>query len=206
MKFIIGVVAILCLQHKVYSQKIDIVPFHIGDRVADLPLKNIINYKDSAATLSSFGHKLIIIDFWHTRCGTCIAMFPREDSLQRKYKDRLQFLLVTAENENAPREFLKNWNGKHANPLSMPVIAGDILLNKMFAHTYNPHFVWLAPDGSLLAQTGEELINATVISQMLENLASHEAYLKNKTFLPPKFFKYPPLTEVQKLFIQQYQN
>lgn len=203
---LIGVVAILCLPHRVIAQNLEIVPFQIGERVPDLPLKNMINYKDSAATLSSFGDKLIILDFWHTRCGTCIALFPLEDSLQKRFSKQLQFILVTAENKNVTGSFLDNWNRKHHDSLTIPVIAEDILLNKMFRHRYNPHYVWIASDGRLLAQTGEEFVNESIISQVIKSIADKQSYLKNKTFLPPEYYHFPALSEVQQLFIQNYQN
>lgn len=201
-----GVMATLCFINKGAAQNLEIVPFQIGERVPDLPLKNMINYEDSAATLSSFGDKLIILDFWHTRCGTCTALFPLEDSLQKQFSKQLQFILVTTENKNETGAFLDNWNRRHHDSLTIPVIAEDILLNKMFRHRYNPHYAWIASDGRLIAQTSEEFVNESFISQIIKSISDKQAYLKNKTFLPPEYFHFPALSEVQKLFIQHYQN
>jgi thiol-disulfide isomerase/thioredoxin len=36
-----------------------------------------------------FNGKLMILDFWATWCGACISKFPKLDSLQKKYADKL---------------------------------------------------------------------------------------------------------------------
>lgn len=51
---------------------------------------------DSAKVLrlSDFKGKLLILDFWHTGCASCIASFPHMEKLQKMFGERIEILLV----------------------------------------------------------------------------------------------------------------
>lgn len=195
----------LCFALNSFGQKITVEPYVIGERVPNIALKNIINYKDSSAIFSSFGHKLIILDFWHTHCGSCIAMFPLEDSLQQAFRDKVQFILITQEGKRDVIPFLHRWDSVHHTQLLMPIVTTDVLLNKMFAHFYNPHYVWLAPDGTLLAQTSEDFIGKETIEQILKTIHDRDAHLHSENF-PSSTFRFPPPDAVQKEYFINHSN
>ena len=54
--------------------------------------------------------KLILIDFWATWCGPCIASFPHLEELQEKYKDDLQILAISDEKVDVVANFLAKKN------------------------------------------------------------------------------------------------
>lgn len=183
MKAYLGLLAVLSLLcNKGTCQNIQIVPFQIGERVPDLPIKNIINYKDSVATLSSFGNKIIIVDFWNVHCTSCIAMFPREDSLQALFSGDVQFILVTGDSKEKVEQFLARYNKSQKKPLSLPIITGDDLLSKMFRFTYVPHYVWLAPNGLIMAESSDYFITKENIANTLIPLRAEEARLKGNRY------------------------
>lgn len=156
------------LLSNVQAQKISIKPFYIGDRIPDLPLNRIINYKDSTATLSSFGDKLIILDFWGIHCSSCIEMFSFEDSIQQALNDKLQFILVTLDPKEKVIQFFNRWDSVHHIKFSLPVVCSDSVLCYLFRHHSVPHYAWLSPDGSLLAQTENKyFLNAATIEQAM---------------------------------------
>ena len=47
-----------------------------------------------AATLDSLKGKIIVLDFWATWCGPCIASIPHTNELAEKYKDKVVFIGV----------------------------------------------------------------------------------------------------------------
>lgn len=63
------------------AQSTSILPLTIGDKVPDIVLNHVINYKAGDIKLSDFKGKLVILDFWSSWCGACIALFPHMDSL-----------------------------------------------------------------------------------------------------------------------------
>lgn len=182
--------ALLCIYINGFGQKIDIAPFFINDRIPDLPLNNIINYKDSSATLSSFGHKLIILDFWATHCGPCIAMFPKEDSLQKEFEGKIQFVLVTFDEKKTVQKFFHNWDSANDIHLSMPIVTTDRLLRKLFRFQFIPHYVWISPDGTLMAQTSETFINRESINNVLQDISKTETRMKNEHW-PKDMYGFP---------------
>jgi thiol-disulfide isomerase/thioredoxin len=194
MKTIFFVLVALCLTGSGFGQKIDIRPYYIGERVFDLPLQPIIHYKDSAASLSSFGDKLIILDFWNVHCSSCIAMFPKEDSLQRLLPNDLQFVLVTSDKKKEVLSFLKKYNKTHPQ-LSLPIVIADRVLHRLFRFSYVPHYVWIAPNGLILAQTSDNLINKGAIVNALKPFRKEEARLKGNKYADFNLHLQKPSTE-----------
>lgn len=164
------------------AQKKEINPFYLGDRFPDLTLKNIINYKDSVAALSSFGDKIIILDFWNIYCTSCIRMFPLEDSLQAMFPNDVQFILITADTKEKVARFLSNYNGMQKKPLSLPVITNDKVMSRLFRFSYIPHYVWLAPNGLILAQSSDYFISKETIANALVPIRAEEARLQGNKY------------------------
>lgn len=173
-----GGAMILC---SVQAQKIKIDPFYIGDRIPDLVLKKIINYKDTTTNLSSFGDKLIIFDFWSIHCGSCIKMFSKEDSLQRLLGENVQFILITTDKREDVENFLVRYNKDH-RPIPFPIIVEDKLFNELFRLKYLSQFVWIAPNGLVLAHTSDYLITEGSIKQTLISIREREARLKGNKY------------------------
>ena len=181
------------------AQTKEIDPFYIGDRFPDLTLKNIINYKDSVAALSSFGDKIIILDFWNIHCTSCIYMFPLEDSLQTMFPDDVQFILITSDKKEQVARFLTKYNGMRNQPLSLPVITNDQVLSRMFRFTYIPHYVWLAPNGLILAESSDYFINKENIVNTLVPIREEEARLHGKRYADFNLHMQKPTKELLQL-------
>ena len=72
--------------------------FNIGQTLPDVRLDSMVNYGKPGAKLSDFKGKLVVIDFFATWCSSCRIHLPAMDSLQRKYKDKLQIIMVSSWN------------------------------------------------------------------------------------------------------------
>lgn len=138
----------------------------IGDKCPDLVLNNIINYKTSFAKISDFRNKLLILDFWATWCNPCVRAFPKMDSLQKMFPDKLQIISVTDQDEGTVKVFLQKME-KARNVFPVTVV-GDKILNSVFKHTYLPHYVWIDENGIICAVTGEKEVTAENIQAKLE--------------------------------------
>ena len=103
-------------------------------------------------------HQVMLIDFWATWCGSCVAEFSDLQDLLRMYSDR-GFSLVTV-SVNMPDEeasVLQFLERKHATSENMLFGSDDTEdLQKAFDPRWDsavPYTVLLSPDGKVLYQT-----------------------------------------------------
>jgi len=146
-------------------------PLSIGEKVPDAVLNNIVNYKTSSAKLSSFKGKLVILDFMHTSCRSCLLNLIRFDSLQKLYKEQVQFLIVTAQKKGSINSFLKNSIvGKNIN---LPFVTEDTILQQIFPHTFISHIVWIGSDGVVKAITHGDYVTSGNLSFIVKGGINH---------------------------------
>jgi len=139
----------------------------IGQKVPDLQLSNLSNYKTTTATISEFKGKLLILDFWATWCGPCVAMIPKMDSLQNTFKGKIQFLSVTYQNQKEVGPFMQKFEQQKGEHYDIPILSSDTRLKSLFPYRILPHYVWIGPDGRLKAITSQREITSANISAML---------------------------------------
>ena len=163
-------------------QNEEIEPYVIGNRIPDLPLQQIINNKDTTITLSSFGDKLIILDFWNIHCTSCIYMFPTEDSLQALFPNDVQFILVTGDTKARVEVFLSKYNASQKKPLGLPVVTDDKIFSRLFHFMYIPHYVWIAPNGLILAESSDWFITKENIANTLQPIRAEEKRLQGNRY------------------------
>lgn len=145
------------------------VPLKIGDRVPPVVLSGLINGDGlSGKDLSVFKGKLLMIDFWATWCGPCVAMMPKMDSLQEVYRGKVQFLPVAYQHKTEVETFLAKLERQKGHKEKLPVITGDTLLGKLFPHSVLPHLVWIGADGVVKAITDQDALSGTVIERLLK--------------------------------------
>ncbi len=147
MKYMLCILTFLCLG-TIYGQYTR--PLTVGDNVPDRILRPILNAPFTSYHLKAKNGKLVILDFFDTRCGSCIAALPMLDSLQNHFGDAVSFLVVSTEPAAAIGRFLKtNPRAKH---IRLPFLVGDTVLRRAFPHNLLPHEVWIK-NGKVMAIT-----------------------------------------------------
>jgi thiol-disulfide isomerase/thioredoxin len=184
---LLSVLAILCLH--INAQQ-DTQALHIGERLPDIVLTNIINSETETARLSSLQKdysRLILLDFWNTYCKPCIRAFGKLDSLQQRYSEQLQIIMVTHEGSAAVQKTLNQWEAVNNRKLSLLFITSDTVLQQYIRRLYNPHYAWIAPDRVLIAQTSSTFVSNEVVEAYLltmkndvENRGYKTRDIKNK--------------------------
>jgi thiol-disulfide isomerase/thioredoxin len=128
----------------------------VGDKMPNLTFKNVINYKSNQLSLDEFKHKAIIFAFWGINCISCLEAFSKYDSLQKKFKDNLQIIMVNKEGtDTTAKSFARR---KKLRRPDVPFITADTILWRMFPHFGNPFSVWVdtmgfvryTPDGNFI--------------------------------------------------------
>jgi thiol-disulfide isomerase/thioredoxin len=151
----------------------------IGDVCPDVRLINYVNGEAKSFSLADLKSKLIIIDFWGTGCTSCIKAFPKIDSLQKRFGDEVQFILVNKESPDSTKRFFSK-RPKIKIP-NVPMVMGDSVLHKLFPHFFIPHHVWL--DSNNIVQYITDGHNATAknIGDFLSGKDMDLAFKKDMT-------------------------
>lgn len=139
----------------------------IGDPVPEVRFASVLNHSSKTAKLSDFKNRLVILDFWSTRCGSCLHAFPKMDSLQKAFGKELKVLLVnnksTGDDLSRVQEFFKKWQARTGSKLNLTAIVNDTITEKLFPHQLLPHYVWIGKNGTVLAITSSDAVTAANI-------------------------------------------
>lgn len=138
------------------AQKIK--PVTIGDKVPDITLNQVLNYTAASATLGHLSDRLLILDFMHTACPSCLENLERYISLEKSFHGNIRFAIVTSQKRKEVESFLrKSPIGKR---IDFPVIVQDSTLSALFPHKYISHIVWIGKDRIVKAITDGEYVTA----------------------------------------------
>ncbi|WP_457130186.1 TlpA family protein disulfide reductase [Mucilaginibacter sp. HD30] len=136
----------------------------------------MLYYSAGTAKFSDFKDQLLILDFWATWCGACIARFPENFSMQRQHPGKVQFLLVSQKRNKDTEAGIRGFLDQRKKDYSFPCVVGDTVLDRLFPHGSIPHYV-IIRNSEVLAITDAESISERNISRMI-NDADLNLYVK----------------------------
>lgn len=123
----------------------------IGKSCPDFILHNIRYYKQKQASLNDFLGKWLILDFWNSHCGACVASFPKVSAIQKKFMNEVQFMMVGIQDPEGQIESIFARFRKEEN-LVMPC-GFDSLLAQRFDIYTAPYIIVVDPVGCVRAIT-----------------------------------------------------
>lgn len=178
MKHLCGVMAMVLSmlyafpQSKLPASKSNTGVLSIGDTLPAIAIQVFDKGNIQSSNTASYKGKGLLLDFWATWCTACYKKFGLLDSLQKKYSNQLQIILVCAKNTGDNREkidaFTKNITVDLPS-FSLPVVIGDTIADHLFPHKIIPHYVWIDAHGVIKAITGSEPVTEENIARLLSN-------------------------------------
>ena len=127
-----------------------------GDKVPEIRFKEMNKDKEDVL-LSEQKGKLVILDFWSTRCIPCIRNFPKMDSLQSKFGDKIKIILVNPafarDDEKKITRVFDTYTKNYGKPIGLSSTIGDTAAYNLFPHTAHPHIVLIDQQGNYKTAT-----------------------------------------------------
>lgn len=107
--------------------------------------------------------KVVVLEFWATWCGPCVAAIPHLNELADKFKGQpVQFIAITAEDEATIKPFLTK------RPIHAWVaLDTDRAMNNAYGVRSIPHTVVLGKDGKIAAITYPTMLTEKHIHDLL---------------------------------------
>lgn len=148
-----------------------ITPLQIGDTIPDevwnMPLQ-VVNHPvgKETITLNDYRGKLILLDFWATFCGSCISAMPKIHEVQRQFADEMVVIPVSWSKPEATEQTLRNHQTLW--PLGLSSVVEAKALIGLFPHQVVPHYVWIDPQGRVVATTATNDVSVDNIAKVLD--------------------------------------
>lgn len=187
-KFLFAVITI-CTICQAYTQETRIQQLKIGDTVPEYVFTNVVNFKSQTVKLSEFKGKPLLIDFWATWCIPCVASFPKIDSIQHEFGDKIQIFLVSQEKKDKIERYFSQV--AKTGLTHLPSASEEYKFGGYFNVRIVPQYIWINSEGIVSAITGVNEVNRTNIEQFVKNDAIS---LKEKQ--DGKKFKFNPRNDL----------
>lgn len=143
--------------YKKVELRVNSLNYEVGKKINNLVSEN--TYDGSKIDIMNYRGKYVLIDFWGSWCGPCMAGMPEIKKLSEKYKDNLVVLGIAQDRESSWKQAIEssklNWlhilNGK-----------GDVDFISMFNITGFPTKILVSPTGEILYRVGGEDISSYI--------------------------------------------
>ena len=142
----------------------------LGDPLADFPKSQIINYNSSTFDYAKSKGKLLLLDFFNTRCSSCIAKMPTMEKIQKEMKGQLEVVMVTYEDKTTMEKFYKSNKYLKEHNCKLPTIVSDTSLIKLFPYNTVSHVVWVF-DHQIKAISHPDYVNQENIMKVIKGEA-----------------------------------
>ena len=133
--------------------------------VDGLKFSACLNKKDLPAKF--YKGKFLVLDFWATWCGPCIASFPKVSALQQQYRSnpKVVFAAITAESKGLVDTFFHR--RKDMMPGVLHLVDDSGATWRYFDVSLIPHLLVFAPSGELVYSGRAEELSGSM-NQLLK--------------------------------------
>ena len=137
----------------------------VGQKAPELKIARVLQAPDGAkATLESLRGKVVVLEFWTTWCGPCVASIPHLNDLCEKLAGQpIQFISITDEAPGVVESFLKKRVMK-----SWVALDAEKATFKAYAVHAIPHTVIVNRDGKIMEITSPTDIDERFLRDVID--------------------------------------
>lgn len=158
------------------AASLDTTPLKIGERIPEelwnLPMQ-VVNHPNGKETITLNDYrdkKLIILDFWATWCGSCVAAMPKIDSLNNEFEDDVIILPISYQESSIVKPFIAK-NQKLNELKLISILDYPKPVKEIFPHRLLPHYVWISPtSGYITSTSGDEVKKENIKNYLTKGL------------------------------------
>lgn len=172
-----------------YSQNSTLIDYpKVGHAIQDHVFNDLDNFPGKKFKLSDFRGKWLIVDFWSRWCGGCIASFPKMNAFHKKFKDKIQLIMVGLQPDSLTKDLY--YKLKKRDLLEFTVAFDEVSHDK-YDINFLPTIFVVNPEGRIVAKTtsiNDEQMTALLTGKMpsfKRSFSAHELpeYDKNMPLL-----------------------
>ena len=190
-----------CLLGLLLTSQLGHAQLPLGAAVPPLRLAPVLNGPHPQLSLAQLRGQVVVLEFWGTWCGPCVAAMPHLQDLQRQFAGRVQ---VVAISNDTPERLTRYLQARPSNLLFASVrgTAADSLQH-LFAYRTVPHTVVLDATGHLVASTEPQHLTAAVLKQVLAGRAIDLPWKQDKLLADPLATIFPATAASLPRFLMQ---
>ena len=133
----------------------------VGQPAPEIGTVKLLNANQESVTLESLRGKVVILEFWATWCGPCIATAKHLDELKEELGDKLVVLSLSGESESTVTSHLRR---KPSNAM-VGVYSGSTI-DRNYPHSAIPHGILIDQNGKVVEIDHPMSWNASTINQL----------------------------------------
>lgn len=194
-------IIMLMIGLEIKSQSVNTLKFEpvVGKPMPYFELDDVHYYSKKKVNLNDFKGKWLILDFWFTGCPSCIDSFKKMSSLQDKFKNKLQIIMIGAidsTNKAMSLPVTKNLfvNLKEKRNLNLSCAYDTEFWKKWRIHSM-PHLIIINPEGIVYLTTSGYDLNEEKVFALLNDK-------KIKLYDQDEFVKWEPNINVGSILYQ----
>lgn len=139
---ILTILSIIVLASSAFAQR---GVARVGAPAPELSSVQILNAEQKTVTLAELRGKVVILEFWATWCGPCIATAKYLDELQEELGEKLQIVSLSHEDKDKVARHLQR-----KPSAAMVGIYGGSDMAGAYPHDAIPHGVLINPQGQVV--------------------------------------------------------
>jgi len=116
--------------------------------------------------LSRYRGKLLVLNFWATWCGSCVAHMPGNEKISTELDGIFSLVPITREPYTKISKFFAE--NDHVKKVRLPTIVSDVALKDFFPHQILPHYIWISKEGKVLASSEHDMFTRENIQKLAE--------------------------------------
>jgi len=163
---------ILSGMYQAYMAKDTLPNIQLSDKALGIPVSDVSGQTFALGTqLDKYKNKILLLDFWASWCGPCLAEIPYLKQLEKKYNAKIVFISLSEDKSKLSWSVAMRQNDLNGNQFLMEFGQRKALLQELNIKTI-PRFVLMTSSGKVLNGNLPGLNETQRVSKIIDKALS----------------------------------